>query len=271
MQKHPAGYQIMYLNSRDQAFDAPGMARYHQLLGQLPMLVHPDPREVLVIGLGGGATPGAVSRYGGASVDVVELSPSVVRAAAFFSHINNDVLRQPNVHLVVDDGRNFLLLNKKKYDVITADIIQAHHAGSGNLYSREYYELAKSALKDDGVMVQWINSGQTTLYPMIVRTFLDVFPEASVWSYGTLFVGSKKPPQLDESSIARRFSQPGVRDAAAPTGLTGPETLLGLYSGDGATFRRSVGEGPILTDDRPLTEYFRSAPGTEWAPGMPER
>lgn len=270
VQRHPQGYQIMYLNSRDQAFDAPGMVKYHQLLGQLPMLLHPNPKEVLVIGLGGGATPGAVSRYADASIDIVELSPSVVRAAEFFGHINNRVHHQPNVNLVVDDGRNYLLLSKKKYDVITADIIQAHHAGSGNLYSREYYELAKSALKDDGLMMQWVNPGQTTLYPMIVRTFLSVFPEATVWSFGTILVGSKHKQEYTLESLGSRMNHPGVREAAEPAGFTTPESVLGLYSADGEAFRRSVGDGPILTDDRPLTEYFRSAPGEEFKPNAPQ-
>lgn len=59
-------------------------------------------------------------------------------------------LERPNVTLHVDDGRNFLLMNRKKYDVITADIILPRHAGAGSLYSREYYELVRNALADDG-------------------------------------------------------------------------------------------------------------------------
>ncbi len=47
--------------------------------------------------------------------------------------------------LHVDDGRNFLLMSRKKYDVITADIILPRHAGAGALYSREYYELVRNA------------------------------------------------------------------------------------------------------------------------------
>ncbi|MEK7216330.1 MAG: fused MFS/spermidine synthase, partial [Chloroflexota bacterium] len=157
VQRHQDGYTVMYLNNRSQAFDAPAMVAYHELIGHLPMLLHPGPQDALVIGMGGGATPGAVSRYQATEIDVVELSPSVVRAATFFRHINNDLHDQSNVHITVDDGRNHMLLTDKRYDVITADVIQAHHAGSGNLYSREYYELAKGVLRDDGLMVQWVN------------------------------------------------------------------------------------------------------------------
>ena len=267
VQKHPLGYQVMYINSRDQAFDAPGMVQYHQLVGQLPMVLHSNPKDVLVIGLGGGATPGAISRYTDSSIDIVELSPSVTHAAGYFAHINNDVLHQPNVHLIVDDGRNYLLLTRKKYDVITADIIQAHHAGSGNLYSREYFDLARSALKEGGIMVQWVNTGQTTLYPMITRTFLSVFPYATVWAGGTLLIGSNQPESLEPARLEARFRQPGVQ-AAAFSSFQSAQHLLSMYSGDRDKYLDGVGEGPLLTDDRPLTEYFRSAPGTEYSPEL---
>jgi predicted membrane-bound spermidine synthase len=88
------------------------------------LILHPDARDALVIGLGGGATSGALSRHTGVTVDIVEISNEVVQAAArFFRPINFDVLRKPNVRMHVDDGRNYLLLAGRKYDVITADII----------------------------------------------------------------------------------------------------------------------------------------------------
>ena len=111
------------------------------------MVLHPTPNDALVIGLGGGATSGAVSQHRGTHVQIVELSESVRRAAPFFAHVNYDVLNQPNVRVRVDDGRNFLLLSGETFDVITADIIQPIHAGAGNLYSREYFSLVRRALK----------------------------------------------------------------------------------------------------------------------------
>ncbi len=76
-------------------------------------------------------------------VDVVELSQAVVAGSDHFKHINFNLLERPNVTLHVDDGRNFLMMTRKKYDVITADIILPRHAGAGSLYSREYYELVR--------------------------------------------------------------------------------------------------------------------------------
>ena len=170
---------MLYLDGLHQANDSQEMVRIHAEIGHLPMLLHPDPNRALVIGLGGGVTAGAVSAHD-TTVDVVELAHSVVAAAPFFSHVNRDLLNRPNVRLRVDDGRNYLLLTDQRYDVLTADIIQPIHAGAGNLYSREYFMLARRVLRDGGLMLQWIGHRDEEHYRLIMRTFLDVFPDADL-------------------------------------------------------------------------------------------
>jgi hypothetical protein len=105
----PGGDRSLTINGNHQASTDAGTTYVHRRIGHLPMALHPDPRTVLVIGLGGGATAGAVSVHG-PSVEIVELSGSVVRAAPMFAGISYDVLSRPNVRLRGDDGRNFLLL-----------------------------------------------------------------------------------------------------------------------------------------------------------------
>ena len=149
---------LMYLDGLHQASDAPEMVRLHRLIGHLPMVLHPGPRRALVVGLGGGATPGAVSQHD-TDVLVVELSDTVRKGAEFFKHVNYDLFARPNVHFRVDDGRNFLSLTDERFDVVTADLIQPIHAGAGNLYSREYFQLVHDAVADDGLVLQWIGHG----------------------------------------------------------------------------------------------------------------
>src|SRR5690606_11741503 len=103
-------HRVMFIDGMHQADDTPGMIGLHRAIGHLPMLLHPAPARVLVVGLGGGATPGAISLHPGTFVDVVELSRSVRRAAAEFAHVNYDVLNRPNVRIRMDDGRNFMRL-----------------------------------------------------------------------------------------------------------------------------------------------------------------
>jgi spermidine synthase len=260
-----AGTRLLYLDGLHQASDLPEAVRIHREIGHLPVALHPDPREALVIGLGGGATPGATSRHPAIAVDVVELSAALVRGADWFGHMNDDVLRRPNVRLRIDDGRNHLLLTPKRYDIITADIIRPHHAGAGNLYSAEYFRLARAALKDDGVMVQWVDPQSETQYKLIARTFMSVFPETTVWGEGRLLVGTKGPLRLDPAAFERKLGDPAAREALSAIGLGSFEALLAFYLAGPDELRRFVGPGPILTDDRPLVEYFLSLPRADRA------
>src|SRR5262249_34051960 len=107
------GVQTLYTNSRGQTNDAPDLVRYHRVMGHRAALLAPnDHPRVLVVGLGAGATPGAIAQHGGTQIEVIELSQAVVDAAPFFRVANADVLSRPNVHLAIDDGRNYLLRNR---------------------------------------------------------------------------------------------------------------------------------------------------------------
>ena len=214
----------MFLNGWHQANDSRGMVQFHSLLGELPVLLQPAPgagappapapaggdREVLVIGLGGGATAGAAAAFPRTHLDVVELSGSVVRGARFFDHVNGGVVAAPNVRVRTDDGRNYLLLTARRYDVVMADVIRPQHAGSAALYSLEYYTLARQALKPDGVMIQWIDpSLPENQYRMLLRTFLQAFPYATAWADGSFVVGSNRPSPLDRAVLAERLASRG--------------------------------------------------------------
>ncbi len=255
-----AGTDTLYINSREQGSSEPGEVRYHRLIGHFGMLLHPDPRDVLVIGLGGGPTPGAVSQWDNAQVDVVELSDGVRDAARWFAADNYDVLQQSNVHLRIDDGRNYLLLHDRRYDVVTADIIRPYDAGAANLYSVEYFRLVRDALKPDGLMVQWLPPYSEYQYRLILRTFLEAFPHVTLWLTGDLLVGSKQPIRLDQAALAAKFASPRTRAALDDVGLDDAQQVLDWYHAGTAELRRVAGDGPIITDDFPYVEYFRSLP-----------
>ncbi|MGH9204511.1 MAG: hypothetical protein ACRD2A_25055, partial [Vicinamibacterales bacterium] len=247
--------RVMYLDGNHQANDSDGTAFVHHRIGALPVMLHQRPTTALVIGLGGGATPGAVSAFG-VDVDVVELSQAVVDGSGFFTHINYDLLKRPNVHLKVDDGRNFLLMTRKKYDVITADIILPRHAGAGALYSKEYYEIVRNALAPGGLVMQW-NGGETeTEYKLMMRTFLSVFPYTSLWGDGSLMLGSMRPFELSWSAYEARRKTAGFTDVFD----WDQHSLRRNYVAGPDAVRAYVGDGPVLTDDKPVIEYFLSLP-----------
>jgi len=254
-----AGEISLTVNGNHQASTGPVMTFVHRAIGHLPMLLHPEARDALVIGLGGGATAGAVSIHDGVDVDIVELAGSVARGARFLDSINYSVLTRPNVHLHIDDGRNFMLLSQRKYDVVTADVILPIFAGSGNLYSAEYFRIARSVLKPGGMVVQWA-AGTEAEYNLIARTFLSVFPNTTVWREGGLLIGTVEPLRLSRQDFDWKLQVPGRAKGARDLGAESFDKLARFYTTGPEELREFVGPGPILTDDRPMVEYFLSLP-----------
>jgi spermidine synthase len=256
---HEAGRRMMTINGNHQAGTDGPTAITHHRIGHLPMALHPTARTALVVGLGGGATPGAVSVHEGIQVDVVELAGAVVRGAAFFEEINYNVLTRPNVHLRVDDGRNFMMLTPNRYDIVTADAIVPMFAGAGNLYSAEYFRLMRRVLGPGGLVVQWV-WGTEAEYKAIARTFLSVFPNTTVWLDGSLLVGSLEPLKIRRQDFDWKLGLPGRAQGLRDMDVASYEDLRRAFKAGPDELRAFVGDGPILTDDRPLAEYFLSLP-----------
>lgn len=230
-----------------------------RLLGHLPALFHPDPKEGLCIAFGTGITAGCLAQHRLKRIDVVELSKSVIKASKLFEEYNHDPLHDKKVKLVIDDGRNYLLTSNKKYDVITSDPVDPDDAGMTNLYSVEYYQILCEHLTEGGVACQWLASTYgTEEYKMLLRTFHSVFPCCSLWyAYKqTIAVGFKTEPKVTMADIRRRLAYAPVKKSLEVIGLTGVADLLPLCIAGPDQIKDFVGKGPVITDDRPIFEYF---------------
>ena len=232
------------------------------MLGHLPILLHPNPGRVLVIGLGSGVTAGAVAQHPVVrEIDVVELEPAVVEASTFFLEENRNVLSDPRVRLVVGDGRNYILASEKRYDVISSEPSNPWMAGVANLFSREFYQLARGRLADDGIMIQWLHG--YSIFPedlkMIVKTFRQSFPHATLWRTlrgDYLLVGARSPLRVDHALLERRIAASArVRGDMASIWLVSPLDLLTLFLLDETDLARFAQGAPENTDDLPLLEF----------------
>jgi spermidine synthase len=145
----PEGDLLLQVNGKTDA-SARGDAATQLMVGHLPLLLHQSAENVLVIGLGSGMTLGAVQRHPVKAVDVVEIEPAVVEAGRYFKEFTGDVLNDPRVDLIVGDGRNHLALTNRQYDVIISEPSNPWVSGQANLFSREFFELAKKHLNRGG-------------------------------------------------------------------------------------------------------------------------
>ena len=254
-------FHRLYIQGVSNSGDTMTSLRYMRLQALLPLIVHNGtPRSSLVIGLGTGITAGATLQYPGLEQRVVaELLPAVVRAVPAF-HGNFDAGRDPRLDIRLRDGRRELLQSAQRYDLITLEPPPPSASGVVNLYSREFYRLAAARLQPGGIVAQWLplptqNRDDTRA---LVRSFLDVFPHATLWTtelHEMLLVGSLQPITLDASRIAARFAQPEVSAALRAVGVASPAALLATYVTDRAGLDWFAGDAPAVTDDRPRIEY----------------
>jgi spermidine synthase len=122
-----------------------------------PSLFVKDYRDALVIGLGTGTTLGTLAGYPWHKIDVAEISPSILFAAkSYFTGPNLGAIDDPRVTIHHADGRNFVLVQERKYDLISMELSSIWFAGAGSLYSREFYQLIHERLRPGAVFQQWV-------------------------------------------------------------------------------------------------------------------
>jgi spermidine synthase len=232
-------------------------------LGHLPMLLHPDPKRVFVLGLGTGMTLGAVSVHPEVQqVVLAELEPAVVPAARTFARFNHDVLDDPKLRIVFADGRNHLLTTRERFDVITADPIHPWTRGAAYLYTEEYFELAADRLTPGGVMCQWLPIYELTPEDIatVVRTFQQAFAHSVLWltQYDAELVGSNAPIAIDEERLAQRLQVPAVAADLAMVEMGSVDDFLSYFVAGTKGLRDFANIGVVNTDDNLRLEF--SAP-----------
>jgi spermidine synthase len=241
-----------------------GLDMHTQLMsGHIPLFLSPESKRVLVIGMGSGVTAGAVARHPVERIDVVEIEPAVVEAAAFFEKENHNVLQDPRLKVVIADGRNFLLSTPATYDVIISEPSNPWISGIGNLFTIEFYEAARARLAPDGVICQWIQIYNILPHDlkMVIRTFRTAFPHTTIWQTlggDFLLIGTVKPLVVDLAHWRAAAALPGLMEDLRSLGFDSAEAVLAdftLGEQDAALFGQNAA---LNSDDLPLLEF--SAP-----------
>jgi spermidine synthase len=235
-----------------------------KVMAHLPLAVNNGAKSGLVICFGMGTTFRAMHSWG-IDTTVVELSRSVTESFGFFFPDFQDVIRDPKDHIVVDDGRRYLLRSDRKFDVITVDPpppIEA--AASSLLYSKEFYEVVKAHLETNGILQQWFPGGETkTLYAVarsLRESFLYVVAFKSIGDWGYHFLASMSPIQgISPKEFVARLPEFARRDLMEWNSdiqiETMAENILSRRTDIGKLLSPE-GEKMAVTDDFPYNEYF---------------
>jgi spermidine synthase len=242
--------KFMRINGKTEASSGSDMLT-QRMVGTLPLLFHPKPRNALLIGLASGITAGSMLRYPLEKLECVEIIRGMDRAAALFSRENYDCLNDRRFDLIEGDGRNHLLLTDETYDVIVSQGSNPWVSGCVNLFTTEFFELARRHLNPGGVLGQWVQiySMSKRDLMLVLNTFHKVFPHVTVWqaSEGDIvLLGSEEELPCDYDYLRGSMDAPGVAGDLTSIGL---EEIDGMFS-------------CFLMDDRGLDKYLSSFDGT---------
>jgi spermidine synthase len=256
--RRPSGYRLLTNGLPESMIRQPGLpphpAPAASWMSMLPTMLRPEARSMLVIGLGGGTVletvPSAIEK-----IDVIELEEEVLAANQFAAAGRaRDPLSDPRVTVYVNDARGALALSEQTYDAVVAQASHPWTAGASHLYTREFFELVKGRLADDGVFVQWM--GATFVDMPLLRSLIaglaEVFPHVNVTSPvpgAFLFVASQAPFDLI-ANAKRALEQSG--DDYAEWGVDSVEDFIAIQSLDDAEVRAFTAGSPVSTDDHNL-------------------
>lgn len=226
------------------------------LSAHIPLLFHPDPKKVMVLGLASGMTAGEALCYPLTQLDVIEINDQVIKAAEFFTPYNNNCLTNPKTRIIAQDGRNHLELTRESYDVIVSVPSSPWMAGMANVFSLDYFETVKRRLNGNGIFAQWISSHDMDweTFSMIGRTFAEAFPDGLlIRTAGTsefLLLGFGSEKNLDPDIAGKNLV---YAEKSKNITIRDPKVIFNLIVAE--DLKRFFDSGSLHTDNWPLLEF----------------
>jgi spermidine synthase len=231
-----------------------------KMLAHVPLLLAEDPEVALTVGYGTGTTSGSMLLHG-VDVHAVEIEKKIMEAAPLFSEVNYESYADPNLNLVLDDARNYIAMTDEEFCVIVTDVTNLKYKRNPYLYTREYFELMRDSLSEDGVAAAWLPVGGLSFDDLrtLIASFDHVFPHTTVWyftqfpTHFIILVGTPEPtvvslPELKEkmAEVERDLRSLNVDNVykLASMLLLGENDVDMLVEGQ-----------PLHTDNHPILEY----------------
>lgn len=253
------GYIALQANGKTDA--STGDLSTQRALAHLPLLLKPQARRVLIVGLASGCTVGSALLHPIEKLDCVEIEPAMIEAARYFKQWNHNCLNDKRLKIHLQDARNFMAMTNQTYDVITAEPTNPWIAGVNNLFTREYFLDCQQRLNQGGIMAQWFpayNFNEEELKSAL-GTFQSVFPHVTVWAFPHIrtdffAIGSNEPLPFDAAQLMARLRGPIQSDMQAMQ-----TTDLWRFSGallfDENAIKQFCRDARLNTDENPLLEF----------------
>ena len=253
----PYYYRLMTDGFSMSATNPPNQ-RYMRLFAYLPLALHPQPEDALLIAFGCGVTADALAHGVDLKhIDIVDISKEAFDLADDYRGASySNALRDPRVTEIVQDGRFFMQASPQRYDIITGEPPPPKVLGSVNLYTEQFFSLMNDRLKEGGIATFWLPIYQLNVNEAkaILRAFHRAFPTTIVWSSSDeewIMMGIKGAAhKVDIEQIQKFWRFGSTRDDLARIGIEVPEQLAALFVMDGDEIDR------ITIGSKPLTDFY---------------
>lgn len=241
-----------------------------RLQGQIPFLLHPEPRSVFFLGLGTGISASGALPFPFERMTVCEVNRDVVEASRrHFRPWLDGLFDDPRVRVLAEDGRTWLAVTDERYDLVVGDIFLSYKAGVASLYTLEHFREVRDSLAPGGVFVQWIPAFDTSPaeFAILTRTMMEVFPSVTLWrrSHSPVFPVYALVGSMEERPLDMEHLRGGLEVLAEDGGLDPRTWLLHIplaaYVANLSRLEDRFAAAPLNTDDRTVLEYL--APVTE--------
>jgi spermidine synthase len=276
-------HKFLEVNGIDVAGTSYQLRSTQKVQAHLPLLLYEastarKANTILQVGLGSGETSWSAMLHRPEEMVCVELQPSVLKLAKeHFKEVNHGVFDNPAYEVVIEDGRNYMLISDAKYDVILTESIHPVFAGNANLYSKEYFGLCRKRLTEEGIVSIWLPLWALSLddFRMVINTFYSVFPHSTVW-YTTNFdskqvhlIGSIKKLSVDFSIWEKRIGEENIKHDLREVRLDDPYKLLDALVMTEEDVEKYIAGAMMHTENRPNLEF--SAPKSWYETGLEGR
>lgn len=228
-----------------------------KLMSHFPLIFQEKPETMFIIGLGAANTLRSGVLHG-VKVTVAELLAAVRETGPLFAENWKQAEADGKFIVRLNDGRNELLRHRGTFDAIIVDVTPPiYSSGAVNLYSRDFFKIARSKLSQDGMLSLWIPLPCfESDYHMILRALKDVFPHVNVWSFprqpGFLALASNKELEKDPKILEKRLKRGKVQSELpyVTTRFMAETHLMDTAMAEAASLPY-----PAVTDDKPYTEF----------------
>lgn len=260
-------YKIMEVDGVSVAGTSPALRTTQKFQGHIPLVLYKafsgkDPAYVFILGLGTGESSHSITLHNIRKLDCLELVSAEIQANSHFSEINKNIMENPKFQLTIEDARNYLLTTRKTYDVIESDSV--HPDIDINIYTKEYFNIAKSRLSEYGIFSTWIPLFNLSAenFKIMLKTFNEVFPHMAVWytptyrSKHALLIGTKRKLKIDFELLKEELGKDSIARSLAEVDLDSLYKILSSYIMDETVIKNYIKDSPVNTDNKTYLPYY---------------